>query len=104
MRLYISGRITDNPNYKEEFENAEKWLLERDITPINPIKVNAICNTLTYEEYMKVDYCLIDLCDGLFMLKGWQDSRGALSEMCYGKSLGKKILYQGYFERNKKGE
>jgi nucleoside 2-deoxyribosyltransferase len=102
MRLYISGRITVNPNYKEEFDNAEKWLKERDITPINPCKVNAICETLSYEEFMKIDYALIDLCDGLFMLKGWQESKGALSEMCYAKSLGKKIHYQGYFERRNK--
>lgn len=99
MRLYISGKITNNPNYKEDFGKAEKWLLSKGITPINPCKINDICDKLTYEEFMKVDYCLIDLCDGLFMLKGWQDSKGALSEMCYAKSLGKKILYQGYFRK-----
>ena len=102
--IYISGKITDNPNYKEEFAKAEEWLKERGEIPINPIKVKDICDTSSYEQFMKIDYCLIDMCDALFMLRGWQDSKGALAEMCYAKSLGKDIIYQGYYHRRNKNE
>jgi hypothetical protein len=51
---------------------------------------------------MKIDYCLLEMCDGIFMLGGWQNSKGACAELSYAKSLGKKVLYQKYFERTDK--
>ena len=43
MKIYISGAITNNPNYKEDFERAEDFLQREypsaDI--INPALVNS---------------------------------------------------------------
>lgn len=41
----------------------------------------------TYEEYMAMCFPMIDMCDAIFMLDGWRDSRGANRE--YGYALGK---------------
>ena len=38
------------------------------------------------------------------MLGGWQDSKGACAELSYAKSLGKKVIYQKYYERGKDNE
>lgn len=101
MLVYISGKITDNENYQADFQKAEQWLLLKDYTPINPARFITNLPKLTYEQIMKIDYCLLELCDGIFMLDGWQNSKGACAELSYAKSLGKKIIYQRYFERRK---
>ena len=36
MKVYISGKITDNPNYKADFEAAELALKIAGFQPVNP--------------------------------------------------------------------
>lgn len=98
MFVYISGAITNNENFKEEFESAVEWLNRNNHNPINPARLNDILPNLTYEQYMSIDYKLIELCEAVYMLKGWQKSKGACAELSYAKSLGKKIIYQKYYK------
>ena len=98
MYIYISGRITNNENYKEDFETAVEWLKQNNHYPINPAKLNEMLPNLTYEQYMSIDYKLIELSEAIYMLKGWQNSKGACAELSYAKSLGKKVIYQKYFK------
>lgn len=102
MIIYISGKISNNPNYKEDFEKAEDWLIKNDYTPINPTRIEI--PNLTYNQYMILGYELIKMSDAIFMLGGWQDSKGACAELSYAKSLGKKVIYQKYYERGKDNE
>lgn len=102
MLVYISGKITNNENYKNDFLKAEQWLKFNGYTPVNPVKVCEMLPNLAYKKYMAIDYKLIDLCDAIFMLDGWQKSKGACAELSYAKSLGKKVLYQDYFKEFKK--
>ena len=101
MLVYISGKITGNENYKDDFWKAELWLKLNDYTPINPAKLNEVLPKITYSQLMAIDYKLIELCDAIFMLDGWQKSKGACAELSYAKSLGKKVLYQDYFKEFK---
>lgn len=102
MLIYISGKITGNDNYKEDFANAEIWLKKQGFGAINPANLNNEFPELTYEQYMAVDYKLIELADGIFMLHDWQKSKGACAELSFAKSLGKKVIYQDYYGRGKK--
>lgn len=36
MKIYIAGCITDNPDYKEQFKQAEERLKAQGHTVINP--------------------------------------------------------------------
>lgn len=92
MRYYISGRIKNNPNYEKEFKRAELWLNRNGYQAINPCAVNSL--PLTHKEYMQIDFKLIDLCDGIYMLKGWQKAKGACAELVYAKALGKHVKYE----------
>ena len=92
MKIYISGAITNNPDYKEDFERAEDYLQREypsaDI--INPALVNSFLpKSTTYEEHMKMCFCMLDMCDSIYMLKGWEKSCGANRE--YGYALAKDI-------------
>ena len=102
MKIYISGRITNNPNYREEFYKASEWLVAQGYQPINPSNLDITFPDLSYEEYMTLDYKLLEMCEGIFMIHGWQSSKGACAELTYAKSLGKKIIYQDYYGRGKK--
>ena len=102
VRIYISGRIKDNPNYVDEFFQAEKWLQEQGYKTINPANLDVLFPDLQYEEFMFIDYALLNLADGIFMLHDWQKSKGACSELSYAKSLNKKVIYQDYYGRGKK--
>lgn len=90
MRVYISGAITDVDNYKEHFDKAEKELKEQGHEVINPTSFDNLLPQLTYEEYMKLDLCLLDMCEAIYMLNNWKQSFGANRE--YGYALAKGML------------
>ena len=45
---------------------------------------------ICYEEYMKMCFCMLDMCEAIFMLKGWSKSCGANRE--YGYALAKVMI------------
>ena len=64
MRVYLSGAITGTDDYMERFAKAERELTEQGYSVVNPAKVNAqLPEDTTYEEYMKMSFCLLSLCD-----------------------------------------
>ena len=91
MKIYISGAISNTDNYMERFAKAEKELTENGYSAVNPAKVNAqLPEDTSYEEYMKMSFCMLDMCDGIYMLKGWKKSCGANRE--YGYALAKDMI------------
>jgi hypothetical protein len=101
--VYLSGKITGNENYKKDFVCAELFLLQMGYIVINPARLDEVANKLTYEQYMQICYRLVDISDIIFMVSGWQKSKGANAELSYAKSLGKKVMYQDYYSPFRKG-
>lgn len=95
--VYLSGKITNNENYKKEFASAELFLAQMGYMVVNPARLDQVADNLTYEQYMQICYRLIDIADIIFMVSGWQKSKGANAELSYAKSLGKKVMYQDYY-------
>ena len=84
MRVYLSGAITGTDDYMERFAKAERELTEQGYSVVNPAKVNAqLPEDTTYEEYMKMSFCLLSLCDVAYFLNGWRNSNGANREYGY---------------------
>lgn len=100
MKIYISGSISNNPNYKEDFERAEDYL-QREYPSaeiINPALVNSFLpKSTTHEQYMRMSFCMLDMCDSVYFISGYENSKGACMELGYALAKGKTIL----FERNK---
>ena len=66
MKIYISGAISGTTDFMERFAKAEKELTEKGYLVVNPAKVNAQLPIDTgYEEYMKMSFCMLDMCDGI---------------------------------------
>lgn len=71
MRIYISGAITKDKDYFNHFKRVEKELKKIGFSCINPAKVNAqLPEDTTYEEYMKMSFCLLSLCYVAYFLNG----------------------------------
>ena len=95
--VYLSGSVTGNENYKKEFACAELFLRQMGYIVLNPAELDEVAEDLTYEQYMQICYRLVDIADIIFMVSGWQKSKGANAELSYAKSLGKKVMYQDYY-------
>lgn len=110
MKIYISGKITGDENWKEKFNNAEKVLIEKfkDCVIFNPILTAKYENKISWEDFLIVDFAFIDISDAIYMLSDWKDSKGANREFEYAKSKGKKIIFENvndlevYMEEQKK--
>ena len=91
MKIYISGAITGTDDYMERFAKAEKELTTNGWSVVNPAKVNAqLPIDTTYEEYMKMCFCMLDMADAIFMISNWKTSCGASQE--YGYALAKDMI------------
>ncbi len=93
--IYISGKITGNENYIQEFLEAEKYIQGRwDCKIFNPIKLSLIFPNATWEQYMAADLMILELCDTIFMMNNWKDSKGAQLEHEKAVEIGMKIIYE----------
>lgn len=92
MKVYVAGPITNTPDYKQHFAAAEKRLRDAGHVTMNPA---ALGYGFTHSEYMHICFAMIDVCDAVYMLDGWQDSRGARMEYDRAKWLEMKILFEG---------
>lgn len=100
--IYISGAITHDPDYKSHFRKAEQDIYENvsrgewDFTGfINPARVNCeLPSDFEWADYMECCYKYLDLCQGIYMLKGWQNSEGAKRELAYAKLMNIEIYYE----------
>lgn len=88
MKVYIAGAITDNPNYKEQFKAAEERLRAAGHAVINPCKNEGF----TYREYINMGLCELMHCDAIYLLKGYDQSTGAVLELDYARSVGLEVM------------
>lgn len=97
MRIYISGKITglEYEEYMHNFNRAEQKLKEKGFSVINPARVNGeLPADTTYEEYMRMSFVMLDMADGIYMLRNWKESKGAKREYAKAKKDGKLICYE----------
>lgn len=96
-RIYISGRIT-GLSYREAetlFKEAQEYLsLNYDCVVVNPMNQVPYNEKWKWEDYMIEDIKLLFHCDSIFMLTGWEMSKGARIECSIAKEMSKNIIFQ----------
>ena len=92
MTIYISGPMEGIDNYYENFQKAERRLKKRGHKVANPaiFDLSGICR----EQTLSVDLQILELCDTIYMLKGWEGSRGANREYGYALGKGMDIIFE----------
>ena len=59
---------------------------------VNPARLNDIMpKDATHGEYMRMSFELLDICDAIYMLDGWENSKGANQEYGFAKGKGIEI-------------
>lgn len=91
---YISGKITGLPveEVMAKFEEAEKEVIKLGYMPINPTK-NGV-DSKEWGDHMVEDIRNLNKCNGVYFLRDWEQSSGALIEHQFAVNSGKKMIYQ----------
>lgn len=79
MKLYIAGKITNNPDYKIQFAAAEAALIKKGHSVMNPARLGE-GKEFTHDDYMKATAGMQSICDGIVLLGNWKESSGAKEE------------------------
>ncbi len=92
--VYIAGPMTGYENYNfDSFNKVAEELRSKGYEVKNPAE-HGVVEGAEWEDYMAYDLTQVGLCGVMYMLKGWQMSRGACLEQLIATNLGMKIIYE----------
>lgn len=89
MKIYLSGKITGDRNYRRKFNEAAKKLENYGYAVFNPA---IMPDGFDYEDYMKIDLMALSACEAIFLLDDWKSSPGAVREKNEADKLGLKVF------------
>ena len=90
-KIYICGPMTGYEDFnRDAFFNAAAKISQSCNIPMNPAMLP---DGLTQAEYMAIDLAMLQVCDVLWALPGWRESKGALAEIAIAEKLGLTIVY-----------
>jgi hypothetical protein len=122
MRIYISGKMTGCPDLnRPAFDAAEKRLTAQGHFVINPHRISALFGTAdaiarSFEYFydnedgskchayyyiklacavMDADLAAVRSCDAIYLLRGWETSRGAKKELAEAFKCGLEVRQEG---------
>jgi hypothetical protein len=88
MRLYIAGPMTGYPEFNyPAFYAAETALRKAGFDTLNPARSEGREGCKSWLDYMRAGLRDVADCDGVALLPGWEDSRGAALEAHVARSL-----------------
>lgn len=90
MKVYISGKITGDADYKQKFKTAQNILESVGFKVFNPAELKDTGKSWSW--YMRKDIAGLMECDAIFLLKDWEDSKGARLEYYIAQQLEMKIF------------
>lgn len=80
MIVYISGPMANDFDHAEKMNKAEEMLKAKRHIVFNPAK-NPV--GLKFEQYMQIDLNLINMCDCIYLLPGYENSVGCSVEILH---------------------
>lgn len=98
--FYIAGPISNSTDFRERFAVGCTEVLLLGHTPVSPLDVtktkgiNDDGGEGLWLVCMRADIHALIECDGIYMLRGWEESKGARLEHLIADGLGLEIVYQ----------
>ncbi len=91
-KIYIAGPMTGYENFnRESFNSAAECCINNNATPLNPA---ILPDGLTQGQYMDICFAMIRASDAIYLLKGYEESKGAMAELAYAEKLELDIIEQ----------
>lgn len=105
MKIYVSGAVTGVTDYTGKFYNKTFRLNKKNnqygLYFIDPVEMNSQFDKLGvysepigYDNFMKLCYTELELCDGIYLMNGWRESFGANRELGFAIGQKKKIFFE----------
>lgn len=92
MILYLAGKMTGTADMgRTQFNEMEHRLTAQGHIVINPARLPI---GLKGDEYMQIGLKMLDAAEAIFLLSGWETSKGARLEREYALYQGKKVMYE----------
>tara|TARA_R110002020_G_scaffold222342_1_gene430795 strand:- start:161 stop:430 length:270 start_codon:yes stop_codon:yes gene_type:complete len=76
---------------RQSFNDAAVRMHMQKNTPLNPA---ILPGGLTQAQYMDICLAMIRAADAIYLLNGYEESKGALAELAYAEKLGLEVYYQ----------
>lgn len=90
MKVYIAGKITGDPRYRDKFAAAEIQLGWQGNTVLNPAELP---EGMTPADSHVICLAMIDVADSVVFLPDAKDSAGARLEKAYCEYVGKEMEF-----------
>lgn len=106
IKVYVSGPMTGltKEKYRENFIRASQDAVafvkhmehpkEVDVLVVDPSAKIGVVDGLTYADCLYIDVAFIQRCNYIYLMKGWEKSKGARFERHYAEIMGVPILYE----------
>ena len=98
--IYISGKITGTSDYADRFSAVEDKLIAEGYEVLNPVREGKWLEHClepekpTWAQYMKYDIATMMKADCIYMMHGWEQSKGAWVEHFLARVLNYNIIYE----------
>ena len=89
-KIYIAGPMTGLPDCnRPSFNAAAKILSQNGEIVLNPA---ILPDGMKHHEYMTICLAMVEVCDMVMLLPGWEKSVGAQMEQKRARELGKEVI------------
>jgi len=101
MKLYLSGAVSNNPDYKKKFAENEAKLKAAGYEAVNPCNLPGVNNGEWLDKEI-VCLCAIKTVDALALIPDGNDSVGRCIEHEVAYKTGKRVMYVEDWLKEKK--
>jgi hypothetical protein len=91
-KVYVSGKITGDPDYFNKFMRAAHELRMKGYEVVNPVEVNFGREADGWNACLRRDIAAMMSCDGICLLPDWEDSRCAQLERTTAVAVGMEVM------------
>lgn len=100
--VYVTGPVRYTTDYKERFQQGALEVAQLGYEPVNVLESlgcedlgDSDADNKAYIQYLKRDIRTLLECHGIYLLRGWENSRGARLEKLIADGLDMVVIFQG---------